>query len=153
MYRKGGPHSSSSAIYNDDCSIGRLEVKSITPPHTAGSLRRNLTNIENPSAVSRLLVSLWSQEFCDDSDRLNLSGEGMFPGSSEHEPVVLFLDFAGRTSLKVLDEHMMQVFGTPPKVAFGTDPEYIFAYNLTDPHSPLSLILRRWRVRVKTVLR
>lgn len=153
MYRIGGPISSKSAIYNDDRSIGRLEVKSVTPPHTAGSLRQNLHKIEStPSSTSRLLISLWSQEFCDDSYRLDLSGE-TYPGSSEHEPVVLFLDLAGRMSWKVLDEQMMQVSGTPPKVAFGIDPQYIFAYNLTEPHSLLSPILRRWRVRVKTVLR
>lgn len=105
-----------------------------------------------PSTISRLLISLWSQEFCDDSYRLDLSGE-TYPGSSEHEPVVLFLDLEGRMNSKVLDEQMMQVSDAPPKVAFGTDPEYISVYNLTDRHSPLSPILRRWRVRLKTVLR
>jgi hypothetical protein len=126
VYRKGGPIGSNSPIYNDDLSIGRLMVKSITPPHTAGSLRQNLHNIESaPSTISRLLISLWSREFCDDSYRLDLSGE-TYPGSSEHEPVVLFLDLVGRLDLKVLDEQMMQVSGAPPKVAFGMDPEHVY---------------------------
>ena len=154
MYRKGGPSGPNSAIYNDDHSIGRLEVKSITPPHTAGSLKQNLHKIESsPSTILRLLISIWSQEFCDDSYRFDLSGE-TYPGSSEHEPVVLLVpDLVGGINSKVLDEQIMQVSGAPPRVAFGTDPEYISAYNLTDRHSPLSPILRRWRIRLKTGLR
>jgi hypothetical protein len=126
VYRKGGPDNSNSSIYKDDSSIGRIAVKSVTPPHSAGSLRQNLHKIEStPSTISRLLISLWSQEFCDDSYRLDFSG-GTYPGSSEHEPVVLFLDLEGRMRLKILDEQMMQVAGAPPKVAFGTDPEYLY---------------------------
>ncbi|EDR09187.1 uncharacterized protein LACBIDRAFT_326579 [Laccaria bicolor S238N-H82] len=117
-YVKGGPTGSTYAIYNDDQSICRLEVKSITPPHTAGSLRQNLHKIEStPSTNSRLLISIWSQEFCDNSYRLDLSGD-TYPGSSEHDPVVLSLDLVGGMNSKVLDEQMMQVSGAPPKVAF-----------------------------------
>ena len=66
---------------------------------------------------------------------------------------MLFLDLEGGMILKVLDEQMMQVPDALAKVAFGTDPEYLSAYNLIDRHSPLSPILRRWRVRLEEVRR
>jgi hypothetical protein len=122
LYIKGGPSVSKYPVYDDDRSIGRLLVQFVTPPHTAGSLRRNLCKIEGiaVSTVSHLFPTLWSQESFHDLDRLALS-EDAFPGSSERDPVVLVVDSDGRMNSHHLNQQMLQVSGAPPKIAFGME--------------------------------
>ncbi|EDR06317.1 uncharacterized protein LACBIDRAFT_329007 [Laccaria bicolor S238N-H82] len=89
LYTKDGAIQSFNPIYSNDPSISRILPKSITPPHTALSLKKHLCKIEGVAGSNALLFeALSSDAAIPDSTRLKLRGH-LGLGVSSREPMAL----------------------------------------------------------------
>jgi hypothetical protein len=82
-----------NAVYPDDLYLGRILAKLITPPHTASSVGRCLSAVENidNSTPARLFVSPSSQTPMNDATRLSITTYPG-PGCTPNEPMALVCD-------------------------------------------------------------
>ncbi|KIJ94173.1 hypothetical protein K443DRAFT_12337 [Laccaria amethystina LaAM-08-1] len=83
--------------------ISRVSSKSVTPPHTAASLKRHLCSCEGFKATEKcdLYRSLFEKTPVEDSTRIQLRGtNGPGPGISESQPMALVIDAEKRLSGK-----------------------------------------------------
>ena len=96
LYTKDGAIQSLNPIYSNDPFISRILPKSITPPHTALSLKKHLCKIEGVAGFgsnASLFEALSSNAAVSDSTRLNLRGH-LGPGTSSREPMALVVGVA-----------------------------------------------------------
>lgn len=89
LYSREGAIETNSSNTNDHF-LGRIFPGSVSPPHTAASLKAYLCKIEDIPSVENatLYVALSSQTPMEDSTHLSLLGPSG-PGLSEHEPMAL----------------------------------------------------------------
>jgi len=90
LYAEDGPIESANPVYTDDKYLGRLPAKLVAPPHTAMSLKRCLSRIENinPNVQISLFIATSSQTPIDDAGCLSiLAYPG--PGCTPNEPMAL----------------------------------------------------------------
>ena len=94
LYATDGPIESYNPIYSNDPFTSRILPKSLTPPHTALSLKMYLCKIEG-LAGSNANVFEWlsSDVALADSTRLKLRGH-LGLGASYREPMVLVVGIA-----------------------------------------------------------
>jgi hypothetical protein len=89
LYTKDGAIQSFNPIYSNDPFISRILPKSITPPHTALSLKKHLCKIEGLTGSNAVLFEgLSSDAVIPDSTRLKLRGHSG-SGVSSREPMAL----------------------------------------------------------------
>jgi len=93
LYTKDGAIESINPLYYDYHFISRVLSKSVTPPHTAASLKKHLCSCEGFKATEKcdLHLSLSEKIPVEDSTRIPLRG-GDGPGMSESEPMALVID-------------------------------------------------------------
>ena len=95
LYTKDGPLESNNPLYYNYRYISRVSSKSVTPPHTAASLKRHICSSEGFKATEKcdLYLLLSEKNPVEDSTRIPLpGGDGSGPGMSESEPIALVID-------------------------------------------------------------
>ena len=94
LYTKDGVIESYNPIYSNDPFISRILPKSLTPPHTALSLKMYLFKIEGlAGSNASVFESLSSDVAIADSTRLKLRSH-LGLGASSRDPMVLVVGFA-----------------------------------------------------------
>ena len=94
LYTKDGAIQSFNPIYSNDPSISRILPKSITPPHTALSLKKYLCKIEGVAGSNALLFeALSSDAAIPNSTHLKLR-DHLGPGVSSRKPMALVVGVA-----------------------------------------------------------
>ena len=97
LYTKDGIIKSYNPIYSNDPFTSRILPKSLTPPHTALSLKMYLCKIEGlAGSNASVFESLSSDVALADSTRLKLR-DNLGLGASSRDPVVLVVE-AGKRS-------------------------------------------------------
>ncbi|EDR06356.1 uncharacterized protein LACBIDRAFT_300531 [Laccaria bicolor S238N-H82] len=93
-YTKDGAIKSLNPIYSNDPFISRVLPKSITPPHTALSLKKHLCKIEGVAGSNAILFEALSDDAAiPDSTRLKLRGH-LGLGVLSREPMALVVGAA-----------------------------------------------------------
>ena len=92
-------------VYSDDPYLGSIPAILVTPPHTAASLKRCLSNVEkiDDKIPTTLFIATSSQNPMGDNGHLSiLSDPG--PGCTPNEPMALVaqLPDVGRRSLSMI---------------------------------------------------
>jgi hypothetical protein len=92
VYAKHGAIITVNPVYSDDPYLGRILARRVAPPHTASSLRRCLSNVENigTDIQTSLFVATSSESPMDDSDQMSILGH-TGPGYTANEPVALVI--------------------------------------------------------------
>ena len=96
LFTKDGAIQTLNPIYSNDPFISRILPISITPPHTALSLKKHLCKIEGVAGRGSnafLFETLSSDAAIPDSTRLKLRGH-LGSGSSSREPMALVFGVA-----------------------------------------------------------
>ena len=94
LYTKDGVIKSYNPIYSNDPFTSRILPKSLTPPHTALSLKMYLCKIEGlAGSNANVFESLSSDVAIADSTRLKLRGH-LGLGASSRDPMVLVVGVA-----------------------------------------------------------
>ena len=94
LYATDGPIESYNPNYSNQPFTSRILPKSLTPPHTALSLKMYLCKIEGlAGSIANVFESLSSDVALADSTRLKLRGHfGL--GASSRDPIVLVVGVA-----------------------------------------------------------
>jgi hypothetical protein len=102
VYAEDGAIPSGNPVYTDDPSLGRILAKLVTPPHTAISVKRCLSHVENidDKISTKLFVATSSQTPMDDTGRISLTYPG--PGCTLNEPMALVAVSAGGRPLHAI---------------------------------------------------
>jgi hypothetical protein len=103
VYAEDGAIPSGNPVYTDDPSLGRILAKLVTPPHTAISVKRCLSHVENidDKISTKLFVATSSQTPMDDTGRISiLAYPG--PGCTPNEPMALVAVSTGGRSLHAI---------------------------------------------------
>ena len=94
LYAKDGVIESCNPVYSNDPFTSRILPKSLTPPHTALSLKKYLCKIEGlAGSNASVFESLSSDIALADSTRLKLRGH-LGLGASSRDPMVLVVGVA-----------------------------------------------------------
>jgi hypothetical protein len=95
LYATDGAIKSFNPIYSNNPFISRILPKSLTPPHTALSLKKYLCKIEGlEGSNASVFESLSSDVAIADSTRLKLRGHFDL-GASSREPIALVVGVSG----------------------------------------------------------
>jgi hypothetical protein len=100
LYAEDGEIPTMNPVYSDDPYLGRISATLVAPPHTAGSLRRCLSSVENIGAgvQTSLFVATSSGSPMGDSDRMSILVQSG-PGYIANEPVALVVSSSRATPL------------------------------------------------------
>ena len=117
-------------VYSDDLHLGRIPAELVTPPHTALSLKRCLSGLENVQDVpaAKLFLSASSKAPLEDASRVAIhasAGHGCTP----NEPIVLVIKASNSTRSK--QQAMESSAGRLPHHSYPTpfEPRYRKYYN------------------------
>jgi hypothetical protein len=92
VYAEDGAIETVNPVYSDDPYLGRILARRVAPPHTASSLRRCLSNVENigTDIQTSLFIATSSESPMDNSDRMSILAH-TGPGYTANEPVALVI--------------------------------------------------------------
>ena len=92
VYTQDGAIPTVNPVYSDDPYLGRISARCVAPPHTASSLRRCLSNVQNISTgiQTNLFIATSSEAPMNDSDRVSILAH-TGPGHTANEPVALVI--------------------------------------------------------------
>ena len=92
---QGGDQKAKTSFDETDISLGRLNTLFITPPHTAGSLKAHIAQVEDLVMLGHALYKdmelfqdINSDAAMSDTDVISFQGD-TYPGSDEGNPVAL----------------------------------------------------------------
>jgi hypothetical protein len=122
---EGGDKTANTSFEQSDISLGRINTLLITPPHTAGSLKACIANVEGlvkPGHVfykeMELFQDVNSEAAMSDTDVISFQGD-TYPGSDEGNPVALVNALANQSAQgKVLSEYPLDTTATNPDSNF-----------------------------------
>jgi hypothetical protein len=95
LYAEDGAIPSANPVHSDNLYLGRIPAELVTPPHTAASLRRCLSNVENidDKISTTLFIAASSRNPMDDTGHLSILADPG-PGCTPNEPIALVAKFS-----------------------------------------------------------
>jgi hypothetical protein len=90
VYAQDGPIPSMHPVYSNDPYLARILAEVVAPPHTAKSVKRCISNIENiePEITTDLFLSVSNQAPMDDASHVSIIANPG-PGCLPSEPMAL----------------------------------------------------------------
>ena len=142
---EGGDQEAKTSFDETDISLGRLNTLFIAPPHTAGSLKARIAQVEDLVCPGRALYkdmelfqNISSDAAMSDTDVIYFQGD-TYPGHDEDDPVALVNATANTaadqkakpTSGKFLSEYPLNISATNHALSDGPDSKFTKRARLT----------------------
>ena len=137
---QGGDQKAKTSFDESDISLGRLNTLFIAPPHTAGSLKARIAQVEDlvwpGHALYKdmgLFQDINSDAAMSDTNVISFQGD-TYPGSDEDDPVVLVNATSNAdkpASGKVLSEYPLDTAATNRALSDGPDSKFTKRARLT----------------------
>ena len=143
---EGGDKKARTSFDESDTSLGRINILLITPPHTAGSLKACIANVESLVTPGHALYKdmelfrkIDSDAAMGDADVISFQDDTC-PGCDEDDPVALVNATANTaadqkvkpTSDKVLSQYPLDTAATKRALSDGPDSNFTKRGRLTD---------------------